>query len=104
MSPSSLGALLHAFLADELPLQKGLRPASIKAYRDGLRLFLTFVAADVPCRLTQITLDALTLERVLRFLQHLEDSRHNHRLPTQIFQHHPGIVDRTSVNKAVIRQ
>lgn len=79
MSPPSLGAVLHAFLADELPLQKGLRPASIQAYRDGLRLFLTFVAADVPCRLTHITLDALTLERVVRFLQHLEDRRHNHR-------------------------
>lgn len=44
-----------------------------------MRLFLSFVAADVPCRLTQITLDALTLDRVLRFLQHLEDNRHNHR-------------------------
>jgi len=75
----SLGALLHAFLADELPLQRGLRPTSIKANRDALRLFLIFVAADVPCRLTQITLDALTLDRVLRFLQHLEDNRHNHR-------------------------
>ena len=79
MSMPSLGALLHAFLADELPLQKGFRPTSIKAHRDALRLFLTFVAADVPCRLTQITLDALTLDRVLRFLQHLEDTRHNHR-------------------------
>ncbi|MCZ2079740.1 MAG: site-specific integrase [Bryobacterales bacterium] len=71
--------MLHAFLADELPLQKGLRPASIKGHRDALRLFLSFVAADVPCRLTQITLDALTLDRVLQFLQHLEDNRHNHR-------------------------
>lgn len=78
-SVPSLGALLHAFLANELPLQKGLRPSSIKAYRDALRLFLTFVAADVPCRLTQITLDALTLDRVLRFLQDLEDNRRNHR-------------------------
>ena len=79
MSTPSLGALLHAFLANDLPLQKGLRPTSIKAHRDALRLFLTFVAQDVPCRLTQITLDALTLDRVLRFLQHLEDTRHNHR-------------------------
>jgi len=39
MSTPTLGALLHAFLADELPLQKGLRPTSIKAYRDVLRLF-----------------------------------------------------------------
>jgi site-specific recombinase XerD len=75
----SLGALLHAFLADELPLQKGLRPASIKAHRDALRLFLMFVATDTRCRVTQITLDALTLDGVLRFLQHLEDTRHNHR-------------------------
>jgi site-specific recombinase XerD len=79
MSKPSLGALLHAFLADEIPLQKGLRPTSVKAHRDALRLFLTFVAADVPCRFTQITLDSLTLDRVLRFLQHLEDTRHNHR-------------------------
>jgi integrase/recombinase XerD len=79
MTSTSLGAVLHAFLADELPLQNGLRPASITAYRDGLRLFLTCAAADVPCRLTHMTLDALTLDRVVRFLQHLEDSRHNHR-------------------------
>jgi site-specific recombinase XerD len=79
MNVPTLGALLHAFLADELPLQKGLRTTSIRAYRDALRLFLTFVAADVPCRLTQITIEALRLDRVLRFLQHLEDTRHNHR-------------------------
>ena len=79
MSAPALGALLHAFLADEIPLQKGLRPSSLKARRDALQLFLTFVAADVPCRLTQISLDSLTLDRVLRFLQHLEDIRHNHR-------------------------
>jgi integrase/recombinase XerD len=79
MTAPSLGTLLHAFLVDELPLQKGLRPASVRAHRDALRLFLTFVAADVPCRLTQITLDALTFDRVVRFLQHLEVTRHNHR-------------------------
>lgn len=79
MTPPAFGTLLHAFLADELPVQKGLRPASIKAHRDALRLFLTFVAADVPCRLTQISLNALTLDRVVRFLQHLEVTRHNHR-------------------------
>lgn len=78
MSPS-VGTLLHAFLVDELPIQKGLRPASIKAYRDGLRLFLAFVAKDLSCRLTQISYEAFTLDRILRFLQDLETSRHNHR-------------------------
>jgi integrase/recombinase XerD len=76
---TSVGALVQAFLADELPVQRGLRPASVKAYRDGLRLFLVFVARDVSCRLTQITREAFTLERVLRFLQDLETTRHNHR-------------------------
>lgn len=75
----SLGALLHAFLVDELPLQKGFRPASTRAYRDGLRLFLTFVAADRSCRLTQLTPEDMTAERVQRFLLHLEQERHNHR-------------------------
>ena len=78
MNPS-VGALIQAFLADELPVQRGLRPASVKAYRDGLRLFLVFVATDLGCRLTRVTGDALTLDRVLRFLQHLETTRHNHR-------------------------
>jgi site-specific recombinase XerD len=79
MTTPSLGTLLHAFLVDELPLQKGLRPASVRAHRDAVRLFLTFVAADVPCRLMQITIETLTFDRVVRFLQHLEDTRHNHR-------------------------
>ena len=78
MTPS-LGALLHAFLVDELPLQRGFRPASTKAYRDGLRLFLTFVATDRACRLTQLTPEDLTVERVQRFLLHLEEKRNNHR-------------------------
>jgi integrase/recombinase XerD len=74
-----LGVLVQAFLADELSVQRGLRPTSVKAYRDGLRLFLLFVARDVPCRITQIAGETLTLDRVLRFLQDLEATRHNHR-------------------------
>ena len=50
--------LVHAFLVDELPLQKGLRPASVKAYRDGLRLFLVLGADDLTCRLTQVSCEA----------------------------------------------
>ena len=78
MTPS-LGTLLHAFLVDELPLQKGFRPASTRAYRDGVRLFLTFVAEDRSCRLTQLTPEDMTAERAQRFLLHLEQERHNHR-------------------------
>src|SRR5262245_8152265 len=74
-----LGALVQAFLADELTVQRGLRSTSVKAYRDGLRLFLLFVARDVPCRITHSSGETLTLDRGLRFLQDLETPRHTHR-------------------------
>lgn len=78
MGESSIGPYLHAYLIDYLRLQKGLRPASIRSYRDTLRLFLTFVAADSRRRLTRMTLQDLTLQRVLTFLRHLEEDRGNH--------------------------
>src|SRR5262249_3140911 len=40
MTTSTLGASLYAFFEDHLKRQKGLSSASIKSYRDGVRLFL----------------------------------------------------------------
>src|SRR5258708_6262239 len=73
MSNLTLGQLVYAFLVDHLQVAKGLRPSSIASYRDGLRLFLRFVAADVGARITALPLSALTTERVLHFLRSLED-------------------------------
>ncbi len=78
MNPPTLGQVVHSFFIDHLQLAKGLRPSSISSYRDGLRLFLRFVADDVGSKITKIPLTALTPERVLHFLQRLEDDRHNH--------------------------
>lgn len=78
MSVLTLGQVVYAFLVDHLQVAKGLRPSSIASYRDGLRIFLRFVAADVGARITALPLNALTTERVLKFLRSLEDSRHNH--------------------------
>jgi site-specific recombinase XerD len=78
MSLPTLGQVVHSFFVDHLQVDKGLRPSSISSYRDGLRLFLHFIAEDVGCKITKLALDALTLERVLRFLRSLEDHRHNH--------------------------
>jgi integrase/recombinase XerD len=78
MTRPRLGSLVQAFFIDYLTVQKGLRPSSIKAYRDAIRLFLTFVAAERRCALTRISIDDLTLDRVLRFLAWLEAERHNH--------------------------
>ena len=46
MMPPALGPLVHSFFADGLLTMKGLRPASVRSYRDVLRLFLRFVAQD----------------------------------------------------------
>lgn len=78
MSDITLGQVVYAFLVDHLQVSKGLRPSSIASYRDGLRIFLRFVAADVGTRITALPLSALTTERVLNFLRSLEDARHNH--------------------------
>ena len=78
MTSEDLGLYVQAFFVDYLVTQKGLRPSSIRAYRDAFRLFLTFVAGDRRCALSRLTLDDLTADRVLRFLRSLEADRHNH--------------------------
>lgn len=73
-----LGAIVQSFFVDHLIVVKGLRPASVRSYRDTIRLLLTFVAADKGCRITRLTLEDLTFERIVGFLRHLEVDRHNH--------------------------
>ena len=41
-----LGPILHSFFASHLITVKGLRPASVRSYRDTVRMFLVFAAAD----------------------------------------------------------
>lgn len=74
----ALGAVLHSFFIDHLVAVKGLRPASVRSYRDTIRLLLIFVAADKGCRITRLSLEDLSFERIVGFLRHLEAERHNH--------------------------
>jgi len=76
--PQPLGPILHSFFADHLLTVKGLRPASVRSYRDTIRLLLTFAAADKGCKITRLSLGDLTFDRVVKFLRHLETERHNH--------------------------
>ena len=66
MTIPALGPLVQSFFADHLQAQKGLRPASVRSYRDVLRLFLCFVAQQARRKITKLTLEALTL--VFEFL------------------------------------
>lgn len=78
MSAITLGQVVYSFFIDHLQAAKGLRPSSVSSYRDGVRLFLRFVADDADCKLTKLPLVALTSDRVLRFLHSLETHRRNH--------------------------
>lgn len=78
MTAPILGPLVHSFVIDGLLTMKGLRPASVRSYRDVLRLFLRFVAQDTGRTITRLTLTDLSFERVLRFVRYLEDERRNH--------------------------
>ena len=78
MKAPTLGSLVHAFFLDHLVAMKGLRPSSVRSYRDTLRLFLLFVARDTSRPITRLAMEDLTFERVLAFLRHLEEIRHNH--------------------------
>jgi site-specific recombinase XerD len=77
MNSTQLGPLVYAFFEDQLKCQKGLTQASIRSYRDALRLFLLFVAEDTGRKLTRLSLSHVSGERVRRFLSFLEQKRHN---------------------------
>lgn len=74
---TTLGPLIYSFFEDYLKVQKGLRPATVKSYRDALLLYLHFVAKDTHHKISRLLLAELTYERVTRFLKHLEESRGN---------------------------
>jgi integrase/recombinase XerD len=73
-----LGPLIHSFFLDHLVAVKGLRPASVRSYRDTVRLLLCFVAADKGSKITKLGVEDLSFERVLGFLRYLEAERGNH--------------------------
>ena len=78
MTGTRLGQLVHSFFLDHLVTVKGLRPASVRSYRDTIRLLLCFVAQDKATKITKLGVADLTFERVLGFLRYLEQDRHNH--------------------------
>jgi site-specific recombinase XerD len=71
---SVLGQALHGFFTDFLPQQQSLSPHTLCSYRDSLKLLLQFLASPKKDP-SQLDIDAMTPERVLTFLQHLESKR-----------------------------
>ena len=59
MTPT-LGQLVRSFFADHLAVQKGLRPGSIRSYRDTMRLFLCFLTEHTHLPIARLSLQDLT--------------------------------------------
>jgi len=76
--PRPLGPLIHSFFLDHLATVKGLWAASMRSYRDTIRLLLCFIAQDKKTKITKLTIEDLTFERLLGFLRYLENDRDNH--------------------------
>lgn len=74
---TDFGSLLYSFFEDYLKCRKGLRPSSLKSYRDSAKLFLLFLAEKTGHKVSRLTLADLTCAQVLAFLQSLETDREN---------------------------
>lgn len=72
-----LSAFIHQFFEKYLPHIKGVSPNSIRAYRDTFKLFLPFAASHCKIKLGSLSLNHLTPEVILSFLDHLESERKN---------------------------
>ena len=72
-----LATLLHEFFEKYLPYIKGTSPHTIKGYRDAFKLFLLFAAKHHRIKVASLTLDHLSPELILAFLDDLERDRKN---------------------------
>jgi site-specific recombinase XerD len=75
--PTDLAVTLSDFLFHYLPNQKGLSENTIKSYADALSLFLLFYETEIHIAREKLSIKDITTETVERFLDWLEDTRHN---------------------------
>lgn len=74
---AAFGRSVQRFFQDYLPQLRGMSIHTIKSYRDALILFLRFTCDDTGKPVEKIQVGDLNHDRVMRFLQHLEDVRRN---------------------------
>lgn len=74
---AALFTRVESFFTDNLQHMRGASEHTVHAYRDALKLFFEFVAANKRCSLSGIALDDMTAETVSQFLLHLEMDRSN---------------------------
>lgn len=75
--PPTLATLVQRFFVDHLRQQRAVSAQTIAAYRDTLRLLLTYAAAALNRTPSAIALADLDAPMLLAFLDHLEKDRGN---------------------------
>jgi len=70
-------ALVQAFFQDYLAGQRGVSVNTVLAYRDALKLFLSFLVSATGKQAARLQLEDLQVEHVLAFLDNTEQKRKN---------------------------
>jgi integrase/recombinase XerD len=72
-----LSVLVHRFFDQYLPHIKGVSPHTVKTYRDAFKLFMPFAATHYGIKIKSLTLEHLSSELILAFLNGVERERNN---------------------------
>lgn len=75
MKPTDFSIHLTAFLSEYLPVQKNVSQNTIKSYRDTFKLLLRFCEAEEGIPIERLTMQKLSSDLILRFLNWLETER-----------------------------
>jgi len=75
--PTDLGRALVRFFEDYLPRQRGASQHTIRSYRDTAVLLLQFAARHVQRGIERLRIADIQVELIKRFLNSLENDRHN---------------------------
>jgi len=75
--PNTLARALRHFFTEHLPRLRGMSPHTVHSYRDSFTLLLRFLAIERRRSVAVLDVDDINAERVIAFLQHLEDERGN---------------------------
>jgi len=71
----SIATFVKPFFSHYLPIQKGLTPNSILAYRDAIKLLLCYAADSLKKSVEDLCLEDINESLVLGFLDHVENTR-----------------------------
>lgn len=74
---NELGMAIKGFFTDYLPKIRGSSLHTALSYRDSIKLCLQFLAKQRNVSVTDLRIEDVGVEKIIAFLDHLEENRHN---------------------------